>query len=63
MRIHDLRHTYASIAAGMGLSLPQIGALLGHSAPATTQRYSHLAPTTLQEAVERIGAMVGEAIG
>jgi integrase len=42
VRIHDLRHTYASILASAGLSLPVIGALLGHTQPGTTARYSHL---------------------
>jgi integrase len=41
-RVHDLRHTYASVLASAGLSLPVIGALLGHSNPTTTARYSHL---------------------
>jgi integrase len=43
LRIHDLRHTHASVGARAGLSLPVIGALLGHSSPATTARYAHLA--------------------
>ena len=43
MRIHDLRHSFASVAASVGLSLPMIGTLLGHSQPATTARYAHLA--------------------
>ena len=42
-RIYDLRHTFASIGAGGGLSLPIIGRLLGHTQARTTQRYSHLA--------------------
>jgi integrase len=41
-RIHDLRHTYASMLASHGLSLPIIGALLGHTQPQTTARYTHL---------------------
>ena len=42
VRVHDLRHSYASYLASAGLSLPVIGALLGHSSPMTTQRYAHL---------------------
>ena len=42
VRLHDLRHTFASIAASKGLSLPIIGALLGHKQAATTARYAHL---------------------
>ena len=43
VRIHDLRHSFASVAAGTGMSLPMIGKLLGHSQPVTTARYAHLA--------------------
>ena len=57
-RIHDLRHTYASILASAGLSLPVIGALLGHTQPNTTARYSHLFDDPLREATERVGAVV-----
>jgi integrase len=42
VRIHDLRHTFASFGAGSGLGLPMIGKLLGHRQAATTQRYAHL---------------------
>lgn len=55
VRIHDLRHSFASVAAGAGLSLPVIGALLGHSQAATTARYAHLASNPLREANETIG--------
>ncbi|MEX4007685.1 tyrosine-type recombinase/integrase [Neoaquamicrobium sediminum] len=41
-RVHDLRHTYASVLVSAGLSLPLIGALLGHTQAQTTQRYAHL---------------------
>ena len=57
-RIHDLRHTYASILASAGLSLPVIGALLGHVQPSSTARYSHLFDDPLREATERVGAVV-----
>jgi len=55
LRLHDLRHSFASIGAAGGLSLPMIGALLGHSQPATTARYAHLNGTPLHEAVDTIG--------
>src|SRR5262249_55622294 len=42
LRIHDLRHTHASVGAGLGLGLPIIGKLLGHTQPSTTARYAHL---------------------
>ena len=58
LRIHDLRHTYASILASSGLSLPIIGALLGHTQAATTQRYAHLIDDALRQATERVGAIV-----
>jgi integrase len=58
VRIHDLRHTYASILASAGLSLPVIGALLGHTQAATTQRYAHLLDDPLRAATERVGAIV-----
>lgn len=57
-RIHDLRHTYASMLASAGMSLPIIGALLGHSQPSTTARYSHLMDDPLRQATERVGAIV-----
>jgi integrase len=57
-RIHDLRHTYASILASEGLSLPIIGALLGHTQPQTTARYAHLLDDPLRAATERVGALV-----
>jgi len=56
--IHDLRHTYASILASAGLSLPIIGALLGHTQAATTQRYAHLMDDPLRAATERAGAVI-----
>lgn len=58
LRIHDLRHTYASILASAGLSLPVIDALLGHTQPNTTARYSHLFDDPLREATERVGNVV-----
>jgi integrase len=63
VRLHDLRHTYASILVSAGLSLPMIGALLGHTQQATTQRYAHLFDDPLREATERVGAVVSGASG
>ncbi len=57
-RPHDLRHTYASILASAGQSLPVIGALLGHSQPITTARYAHLLDDPLRKATERVGRIV-----
>jgi integrase len=58
-RLHDLRHTYASVLASEGLSLPIIGALLGHTQPQTTARYAHLLDDPLRAATELIGVLVG----
>ena len=55
VRLHDLRHTFASVAVMNGMSLPIVGALLGHSKPQTTARYAHLAADPLREAAEFIG--------
>src|SRR5918998_4889111 len=51
LRLHDLRHSFASIGAGAGLGLPVIGALLGHAQPTTTARYAHLASDPLHHVV------------
>jgi integrase len=58
VRLHDLRHTYASVLASAGLSLPVIGALLGHTTAATTHRYSHLVDDVLRTATERASAII-----
>jgi integrase len=55
VRLHDLRHTYASFGAGGGLGLPIIGKLLGHTQAQTTQRYAHLDADPLRRASEAIG--------
>jgi integrase len=61
LRIHDLRHSFASQLASGGASLPLIGALLGHSNPVTTARYSHLFDDPQRAAVERVGAVISAA--
>lgn len=58
VRLHDLRHSFASIAAGLGEGLPIIGKLLGHTQAATTHRYAHLAADPVRMANERIGATI-----
>jgi integrase len=63
VRLHDLRHTYASFGAGGGLGLPIIGKLLGHTQASTTQRYAHLDNDPLRRATEQIGARIAAAIG
>ncbi len=58
VRLHDLRHTYASILASAGASLPMIGALLGHTQPATTARYTHLFDDPLRKMTDEVGHVV-----
>jgi integrase len=58
VRLHDLRHTYASILVSRGLSLPVIGALLGHSQPQTTARYAHLLDEPLRAATEAVAEAI-----
>jgi integrase len=63
VRLHDLRHSFASVAVAGGMSLPMIGALLGHSQPQTTHRYAHLAADPLRAASETIAAQIIGRIG
>ena len=63
VRIHDLRHSFASIGAGASLGLPIIGKLLGHSQAATTQRYAHLDADPMRRAAETIGTTIAAAMG
>ena len=54
VRIHDLRHNYASTAVRMGEHLSIIGKLLGHSKPDSTLRYAHLDDSMMVDAVEKV---------
>lgn len=63
LRIHDLRHNFASFGAGGGLGLPVIGKLLGHTQAATTQRYAHLDADPLRKASNAIAAAIAGAMG
>ena len=58
VRLHDLRHSFASMLASGGASLPLIGALLGHTQSQTTLRYAHLVDDALRGAVEQVGAIL-----
>ncbi len=62
VRIHDLRHTFASEAVMGGESLPMAGKILGHTQTQTTARYAHLADDPLQSASERVAASLKKAI-
>lgn len=59
VRIHDLRHTFASNAVAMGMSLPMIGRLLGHTQTQTTARYAHLAIDPVLEAASKVTDELG----
>ena len=60
VRIHDLRHSFASKALALGESLTMIGKLLGHTQVQTTARYAHLARDSIQTAAARITGSIGE---
>ncbi len=62
LRLHDLRHSFASVGAAAGLGLPIIGKLLGHTQAATTQRYAHLHQDPLRAAAEEITQRIAEAL-
>ena len=61
-RLHDLRHSYASLAAGRGVSLQMIGKLLGHKVAATTQRYAHLTRDAVADVNDKLGEAIAAAI-
>ena len=62
LRIHHLRHSFASVGAAGGMSLPIIGALLGHKESATTARYAHLSDDPLRSAATAIGTKIADAL-
>jgi integrase len=63
LRLHDLRHSFASVGAGSGLGLPIIGKLLGHTNSKTTERYAHLAADPLRRATDAISSAIAKAMG
>ncbi|WP_199699201.1 site-specific integrase [Oleomonas cavernae] len=62
VRLHDLRHSFASVGAGSGMGLPIIGKLLGHANTTTTQRYAHLDADPLRRASDAISAIIANAL-
>ncbi len=62
VRVHDLRHTFASYGAGGGVGLPLIGGILGHRQASTTQRYAHLADTPLRAAADLISREISHSM-
>ena len=62
VRLHDLRHSFASVGAGAGLGLQIVGMLLGHRDPKTTARYSHIADSPAKVAADRISGSIASAM-
>jgi integrase len=62
VRLHDLRHSFASVAAAGGMSLPIIGKMLGHTQPATTARYAHLASNPVKAAAATVASRIERAL-
>jgi integrase len=62
VRLHDLRHTFASKGVNLGIGLPLIGALLGHALPTTTAKYAHLAADPTRNAGERIASRIASEL-
>lgn len=63
VRLHDLRHAFASVAASAGMGLPIIGKMLGHTQAQTTQRYAHLASDPVKAAAATVAARIEHAMG
>jgi integrase len=63
IRIHDLRHSFASVGASAGMGLQVVGKLLGHKDPKTTARYSHIADDPARAAADRIAGSIEAAMG
>ena len=62
LRLHDLRHSFASVGVGANLGLPVIGKLLGHASPGTTARYAHLDADPVRKAANAISATIAAAM-
>jgi integrase len=62
VRIHDLRHSVASVAGADGASLPLIGALLGHQSAPATKRYLHLTGNPTRSLADRVGILISSAL-
>jgi integrase len=62
LRVHDLRHTLASQAIAAGLTLPEVGKLLGHRSQATTARYAHVADRVARAATDRVAARMARIV-
>ena len=63
VRLHDLRHSFASVGAGEGMGLAVVGKLLGHRDPKTTSRYAHIADDPAKAAADRISNSIALTMG
>ena len=63
LRLHDLRHNYASMLVNSGRTLYEVQQILGHSQASVTERYAHLSTATLQEAANSVGTYLDKALG
>ena len=63
VRLHDLRHAFASVAASSGMGLPIIGKMLGHTQASTTERYAHLANDPVKSAAAAVAGKIAAAMG
>ena len=62
VRLHDLRHSFASVGVNAGASLPMIGALLGHTQTQTTARYAHVSQSPAHQLNQQIGDAIANAM-
>ncbi|MDE0002343.1 MAG: site-specific integrase, partial [Rhodospirillaceae bacterium] len=62
LRLHDLRHSWASVAAMNGVGMVTIAKLLGHALVETTERYVHLSDRSVAEAADRVSGRIGAAL-
>ena len=63
IRVHDLRHSFASVAIREKVPLATVGRLLGHALPETTARYAHLADDTIVDAAQRVSGGLAGTLG
>jgi len=63
LRLHDLRHSFASVGVASGMGLPIVGKLLGHASPSTTARYAHIAEDVSRRALNTIENTIAAEIG
>ena len=62
VRLHDLRHSYASMAVQNGVDLLTVGAILGHKSLATTRRYAHLSDAPIRDAADKVSSLLSQSL-